>query len=171
MSYPIIRRRFIKAMQELAAGKTFQVIAATATAGIPHGAWLAEIFNLPLVYVRGASKSHGSCKRVEGAFKFNDKVLLIEDLVTTGMSSLSAVEALRLEGLKVDSVVSLFQYGLTGVNERFEAAGLQLSSVLTLDELLHEALSMGTLNTTQVSIVKNWQSNPVQWNDRLVSGI
>lgn len=171
MSYPIIRRRFTRALRELSGKIPFQLIGATATAGIPHGAWLAESLNLPLIYVRGASKRHGSGKRVEGAFRSNDRVLLIEDLVTTGMSSLSAVEALRLEGLRVDTVISLFQYGLPGVNERFNEAGLKLYSVLTLDELLDEASKIDTLSTSQVSTVKAWQKNPVQWNDRFVSGI
>ena len=171
MSYPIIRRRFTKALHELSGKTPFQLVGATATAGIPHGAWLAESLNLPLIYVRGASKSHGSGKRVEGAFKPNDRVLLIEDLVTTGMSSLSAVEALRVEGLRVDTVISLFQYGLPGVRERFNEAAIKLFSVLTLDELLDEASNVGTLSTSQVLTVKAWQENPVQWNDRFISGI
>ena len=169
ISYPLIRRRFTKAMHELSQRLTFQVVAATATAGIPHGAWLAESLNLPMLYVRGANKTHGNCNRVEGAFKPNQRVLLVEDLVTTGMSSLSAVEALRLEGLEVNCVISLFQYGLPGVNQRFEDAGVLLKSVLTLDELLDEAETMGSLDRTQVLAVKKWQSNPTQWNQSLVS--
>tara|TARA_B100000674_G_scaffold489917_1_gene504716 strand:+ start:1550 stop:2188 length:639 start_codon:yes stop_codon:yes gene_type:complete len=169
ISYPLIRRRFTKAMHELSQRLTFQVVAATATAGIPHGAWLAESLNLPLLYVRGSNKTHGSCNRVEGAFKPDQRVLLIEDLVTTGMSSLSAVEALRSEGLEVTCVISLFQYGLPGVNQRFEDAGVHLQSVLTLDELLDEAETMGSLDRTQVLAIKKWQSNPTQWNQSLIS--
>ena len=169
MSYPIIRRRFTKALRVLSQKITFQIVGATATAGIPHGAWLAESLNLPLIYVRGASKSHGSRKRVEGAFQSYDKVLLIEDLVTTGMSSLSAVEALRLEGLKVDTVISLFQYGLPEVQNRFNDANVELYSVLTLDELLDEAAKIGSLNNSQISAIKTWQKNPVEWNEIFLS--
>ena len=169
ISYPLIRRRFTKAMHELSQRLTFQVVAATATAGIPHGAWLAESLNLPMLYVRGVNKAHGNCNRVEGAFKPEQRVLLVEDLVTTGMSSLSAVEALRSEGLEVNCVISLFQYGLPGVKQRFEDADVHLKSVLTLDELLDEAETMGSLDRTQVLAVKKWQSNPTQWNESLIS--
>tara|TARA_Y100000589_G_scaffold201448_1_gene190097 strand:+ start:517 stop:1155 length:639 start_codon:yes stop_codon:yes gene_type:complete len=168
ISYPLIRRRFTRAMHELSQKITFQVIAATATAGIPHGAWLAESFNVPMVYVRGSSKTHGNCKQVEGAFKPNQRVLLVEDLVTTGKSSLMAVEALRAEGLEVHYVISLFQYGLPGVDKRFEAADVYLKSVLTLDELLNEAHKMGRLDSNQIMAVKKWQHNPIQWNESLV---
>ena len=166
ISYPLIRRRFTKAMHELSQRLTFQVVGATATAGIPHGAWLAESLNLPMLYVRGSNKAHGNCNRVEGAFKPEQRVLLVEDLVTTGMSSLSAVEALRSEGLEVNCVISLFQYGLPGVKQRFEDAGVHLKSVLTLDQLFlqwrkcHlylEKLQMQQTFTTKCLKIRNVQ--------------
>lgn len=167
ISYPLIRRRFTKALKQLSENLSFQLIAATATAAIPHGAWLADALDMPLIYVRGESKGHGAGKRVEGAFKAEQKVLLVEDLVTTGMSSLSAVNALRSEDLRVEQVISLFQYGLPEVNAQFVRQGVTLNSVLTLSELLYEGKLSGYLTEAEVNAVKQWQIDPLKWHKSL----
>ena len=113
-----------------------EVVAATATAGIPHAAWVAERLDLPMVYVRGSAKGHGTQKRVEGRELQGERVVLVEDLLSTGASALSAIEALQEEGGKVIGVQAIFSYGFAEAGEALERLGLPWHALADFDVLL-----------------------------------
>jgi orotate phosphoribosyltransferase len=113
-----------------------EVIAGTATAGIPHAAWVADLLKLPMVYVRGSAKDHGKGKRVEGRALRGERCVLIEDLVSFGGSALAAVDALNEEGGKVVGVQAIFSYGFPQAAARFAAAGIPVSALTGYDALL-----------------------------------
>lgn len=134
------------------------VIAGTATAGIPWAAWIAEKINLPMIYVRSSAKDHGRKNAIEGEVKPEQKVLLIEDLISTGKSSIAAVNFLKEANLDVLGVMSLFNYGLPLAKEKFDHEKLNVYSLCTLDHLLDYALESKRLNSKQIDVVKNWRS-------------
>ena len=118
-----------------------ELIAGTATAGIPHAAWAAERLGLPMVYVRGSAKEHGKGKRVEGRALSGERVVVLEDAVSFGGSSLAAVEALQAEGGKVVGVQAIYSYDFPKAKERFAAAGVTLAALTTYDAVL-ESLAL-----------------------------
>jgi orotate phosphoribosyltransferase len=138
MSFPDVRKQIADGLAESIrrAYPDAEVIAGTATAGIPHAAWVAERLALPMVYVRGAAKDHGKGKRVEGRALAGERVVLIEDLVSFGGSALAAVEALEAEGGKVIGVQAIFSYGFPAAAERFAAAGKRVLALTGYDALL-----------------------------------
>lgn len=138
MSYPAVRKQIADGLADAIrrAYPGVEVIAGTATAGIPHAAWVAERLDLPMVYVRGAAKEHGKGKRVEGRPLSGERVVLIEDLVSFGGSALAAVEALEAEGGKVLGVQAIFSYGFPKALARFAAAGKRVSALTGYDALL-----------------------------------
>jgi len=138
MSFPDARRRIAAGLAESIRGAfpDAEVIAGTATAGIPHAAWVAELLELPMVYVRGAAKEHGKGKRVEGRALRGERVALVEDAVSFGGSSLAAVEALQAEGGKVVGVQAIYSYDFPKAKERFAAAGVTLRALTNFDALL-----------------------------------
>jgi orotate phosphoribosyltransferase len=138
ISYPDARARIAAALAE-SIRRSFgdaEVIAGTATAGIPHAAWVAELLELPMVYVRGAAKEHGKGKRVEGRALRGERVVVLEDAVSFGGSSLTAVEGVAAEGGKVIGVQAIFEYGFPKARERFAAAGVTLRALTNFDALL-----------------------------------
>lgn len=138
ISYPAVRTQIADGLAA-AIRRTHpdaQVIAGTATAGIPHAAWVAERLDLPMVYVRGSAKDHGKAKRVEGRALRGERVVLIEDLVSFGGSALAACDALEAEGGKVIGVQAIFSYGFPKAAERFAAAGVPVQSLTGYDALL-----------------------------------
>jgi orotate phosphoribosyltransferase len=138
MSYPALRKQIAAGLADSirSAWPDVEVIAGTSTAGIPHAAWVAELLGLPMVYVRGAAKEHGKSKRVEGKPLAGERVVLIEDLVSFGGSSLGAVEALEEEGAKVVGVQAIFTYGFPKAASRFAAAGKRVLALTGYDALL-----------------------------------
>ena len=138
ISYPDARRRIASGLAESIRGAfpDAQVIAGTATAGIPHAAWVADLLELPMVYVRGAAKEHGKGKLVEGRALRGERVALVEDAVSFGGSSLSAVAGLEAEGGKVVGVQAIYSYGFPKAKERFAAAGVTLLALTDFDALL-----------------------------------
>lgn len=138
MSFPDVRKQIADGLAESIrrAYPDADVIAGTATAGIPHAAWVAERLALPMVYVRGAAKEHGKGKRVEGRALTGERVVLIEDLVSFGGSALAAVEALEAEGGKVIGVQAIFTYGFPAAANRFAAAGKRVLALTSYDALL-----------------------------------
>ncbi|MCP4002964.1 MAG: orotate phosphoribosyltransferase [bacterium] len=113
-----------------------QVLAGTATAGIPHAAWVAEILDLPMVYVRGSAKEHGKQKQVEGRPLSGERVVVIEDLVSLGGSAISAIEALQREGGKVIGLQAIFTYGFAAADEKFEKIGVPWQTITSYEALL-----------------------------------
>jgi orotate phosphoribosyltransferase len=138
MSFPKLRARIADALAQairLDFGGA-EVVAGTATAGIPHAAWVAERLELPMVYVRAAAKEHGRGRRVEGRALRGERVVLVEDLISTGGSALAAVEALRAEGGRVLGVQAIFSYGLAEAERAFAAAGVPWQALTSFAALL-----------------------------------
>ena len=137
-SYPEERARIADALAAAVGAhhSDVEVIAGTATAGIPHAAWVAERLELPMVYVRGSAKAHGAQKRVEGRPLQGERVLVLEDLLSTGGSALGTIEALHEEGGKVIGVQAIFSYGFPAAARAFEKLGLPAHALADYDGLL-----------------------------------
>jgi orotate phosphoribosyltransferase len=142
-------------------------IVGTATAGIPQAAWVAAGLELPLAYVRSEAKKHGKGKQVEGFFRSGAAVIVIEDLVSTGGSSVAVVEALRQEGMKTLRLMAIFTYGLPASIRRFKDADVPFEALCDLEDLLAEAERMGRLTRQEVAAVRDWQVDPVGWSERI----
>ncbi len=138
-------------------------IAGVATAGIPQGALVADALNVPFIYVRSKPKGHGMENMIEGKIIENQKVVVIEDLVSTGGSSLKAVEALRENNIEVLGMVSIFTYGFPLAEENFKKAGLKLITLSNYNALVNVALSMDYISYDQVNHLKAWRNNPDRW--------
>lgn len=139
------------------------LIAGTATAGIPWASWIADRLNKPLVYVRSSAKAHGKGKQIEGAFKKGQSVVLIEDLISTGMSSLDAVSALQNEELTVNHCLAIFEYGFNEVTTKFQNKNVSYSTLTNLNHMIDYVLSENKLTTEQVQMINDWQKKPKEW--------
>ena len=133
------------------------VIVGTATAGIPHATLIADRLNKPSAYVRGSKKAHGTARQIEGAAVSGKRVVVIEDLISTGGSSLNAVEALREDGAEVLGVAAIFSYGIKGAKEKFETAGCAYSVLCDLDTLLDVAQERNALDTKGADDVRSFR--------------
>jgi len=132
-----------------------EVIAGTATAGIPHAAWVAERMDLPMVYVRGSAKGHGKQRRVEGRALSGERVVVVEDLISTGGSSAASVEALREDGAVVIGVQAIFSYGFPRAQELFRSLGVP-AHALTCYEVLVETMD---LDEATARVLLDWRSS------------
>ncbi len=142
-------------------------IAGTATAGIPWAAWLAEAVGKPMVYVRSSAKDHGTRKRIEGALKPGQRFLLVEDHISTGGSSVSAVEALRQEGgVIVEEVLAINTYQLAKADETFAAAGLKVQTLTNYGVILSVAKERGLLDEAKTAMLAEFRSDPAIWADK-----
>jgi orotate phosphoribosyltransferase len=140
------------------------VIAGTATAGIPWAAWLAEALGKPMVYVRSAAKEHGTKKRIEGDLPPGKKVLLVEDHISTGSSSISAVEALRTEGQAVvDTIVAINTYEMAKATAAFAEAKIQIRTVTNFTTILQAAKAQGLIDDAKVGQLLAFRENPAEW--------
>jgi orotate phosphoribosyltransferase len=165
LSYPkirtYIRQEFVNIIQERY-GKP-DVIVGVATGGIAIGALVAQDLGLPFAYVRASAKGHGLQNLVEGAVEAGQNAVVIEDLVSTGKSSLHAVEALKQEGLKVKGMVAIFTYGFDLAREQFEKAGVPLSVLTDYETLMKQALKSGHVTDSQMELLRSWRDNPSEW--------
>ena len=141
----------------------FDVIAGVATAGIPHAAILADHLNLPLIYVRDKAKSHGKQNQIEGRLHAGDRVLMIEDLISTGGSSLKAVEAVRIAGNEVVGVLAIFNYGFPAAAKNFAAANCPLITLSNYRVLLEEARHLNLIKEEDLATLKRWSGDPANW--------
>ncbi len=139
-------------------------IAGVATGAIAQGALVAEALGLPFVYVRSAPKDHGLENLIEGDLKPEWRVLVIEDLVSTGSSSLKAVEALRAQKCEVVGMVAIFSYLFPQATEAFNKAGVKLLTLSNYEEVLEEALATDYIREADVEILKEWRQNPSVWD-------
>ena len=139
------------------------VIAGTATAGIPHATTLADRLSKPLIYVRATTKSHGMGNQIEGPLVPSQKVLLIEDLISTGGSAINAVNAIREVGGIVGHCFCIFTYGFIEARQRFDKINCQYDSILTFPDLLKEAESMQMLPNDQIESLRIWHKEPFKW--------
>jgi len=143
--------------------QNIDVIAGTATAGIPHATTLADILKKPLIYVRASAKSHGMGNQIEGPLAPGQNVLLIEDLISTGGSAINAVNAIRKEGGIVNFCFCIFSYGFTETYKKFEEINCQYHSLLSFQTLLKEAESLQLLSSDQIESLMVWNKDPFNW--------
>jgi orotate phosphoribosyltransferase len=165
LSFPSIRT-FIKEGLVKAVRETYkdaECIAGVATAGIPQGALVADELNLPYIYVRPKPKDHGMGNLIEGKIVKGQKVVLVEDLISTGGSSLKAAQALKEAGFKVLGMVAIFTYGFDVADKNFEEAGIRLVCLSDFNHLLKEAVRKKYLDENQLVYVKSWRVDPGNW--------
>lgn len=139
------------------------VIAGVATGGIAQGALVAQELGLPFIYVRSAAKGHGMGNQVEGHYTSGQKVVVIEDLVSTGKSSLLAVDALRAEGLDIRGLVASFTYGFSEAENNFKDKDCKMVALSDYDTLLGEAVKLGAIQQNEVEMLRQWKSDPRNW--------
>ena len=165
MSYPHVRRAIAKGLAAVI--KTTypeaEVIAGTATAGIPHAACVAELLDLPMVYIRSKAKEHGKGNQIEGRIQPNQKMVVIEDLLSTGGSVLEACEAAKREGADVLGVAAIFTYELPQVQENFDQAGLPYVTLTNYTALIESALETGAIQESDVALLQEWRKDPAAW--------
>ena len=140
-----------------------QVVAGVATGAIAHGVLAADRMGKPFVYVRPKPKDHGTKSQIEGVLPPGSKVVVIEDLVSTGMSSLAAVDALREAGADVLGMVAVFTYGFGLAEERFSEKGVELTTLSDYGALIEEAVKEGLINPSDEEVLRQWRENPDSW--------
>jgi len=160
ISDPVIRKQLAKGLATVIKenfGAT-EIVAGTATAGIPHAAWVSDILDLPMVYVRSKAKEHGRGNQIEGKYAAGQKVVVVEDIVSTGGSSITAVEALRAAGCEVLGVVCVYTYNLPRAEQAFEEAGIQYVSLTNFDYLIEAANESGAIKEGDIPFLKDWHA-------------
>ena len=160
MSYPSIRREIAAGMVEVIKEKypAVEVIAGTATAGIPHAAWVSELLDLPMIYVRDSAKKHGKTNQIEGRVLEGQKVVIIEDLISTGLSSLKVAKALREAGAEVLGVVAIFSYELKKAQDAFEEVGVEYITLTNYPVLVEEAVAIDYIHQDDVEKLLEWRN-------------
>jgi orotate phosphoribosyltransferase len=156
-----IRQQFVNIINDEYG--SFDVVAGVATGAIAHGVLVAQELGLPFVYVRSAEKKHGLENLIEGYYESGQSVVVIEDLISTGKSSLNAVEALRGAGLKVKGMVAIFSYNLTKAIENFKKAKCQLITLSDYDELIHQAVQNNYISEKDLKSLVKWREDPEKW--------
>lgn len=165
MSFPKVRRLIAKGLAEKIK-KQFpevEVIAGTATAGIPHAAWVAEILDLPMVYIRSKAKDHGKGNQIEGQITPGQKMVVIEDLISTGGSVLEACQAAKREGADVLGVAAIFTYELPKGATNFNTAKLPLVTLTNYTTLIQTALEEGYISEADLALLTAWKHDPENW--------
>ncbi|WP_336780584.1 orotate phosphoribosyltransferase [Paenibacillus illinoisensis] len=162
MSYPEIRNDIAEAFAAIIREQypDAEVVAGTATAGIPHAAWVAQKLNLPMAYIRDKAKGHGKENLIEGIITEGQKVVVIEDLISTGGSSIKAAEAVRAAGATPLAVLAIFSYQLDKGVQAFEEAGIQLQTLSNYTALMDVALAQGTIQESDFELLKSWREDP-----------
>lgn len=165
LSYPDVRS-FIKIELTRMIMEHFpeaEAIAGVATGAIAQGALVADLLNLPYVYVRSSPKNHGLENLIEGDLRQGQKVVVVEDLVSTGMSSLKAVEAVRNAGSEVVGMVALFTYGFPIAEANFEEAGVKLVTLSDYNTMLEVALQTDYIRESDLETLRSWRNDPANW--------
>ena len=166
LSYPDLRT-FVKIEIARIVSEQFpevDAIAGVATGAIPQGALVADALALPFVYVRSKPKDHGLENLIEGELKPGMKVVVIEDLISTGGSSLKAVEAIRNNGCEVVGMVASYTYGFPVAEKAFKDANVQLYTLTNYEAVVEEAVRIGYINEDQVPMLNEWRKDPANWN-------
>lgn len=166
LSYPTIRnyiREELAKQLESLYGKP-DVIAGVATGAIGIGMLVADYLGLPFIYVRPNEKDHGRQNQIEGQLKPNQSVVVIEDLISTGKSSLNAVAALNSAGANIKGMLAIFTYGFDIAIDNFKANNLELHTLGDYDHLIDQASGTGYINENQLNTLMEWRENPSQWN-------
>lgn len=161
----IIRDLYVKVISKQK--NKFDVIAGTATAGIPHAAWIAEKMKLPMIYVRGKAKDHGKGNQIEGTLKKGQRVAVIEDLISTGESSASVARAIREAGGKVDYIFSIFTYGMKKSVDNFSANKIRLISLTNIKDVVAAASQNKYIKKEDQQVILEWVKDPPSWGKKM----
>lgn len=165
LRYPEIRKNISKAFVDIIE-QTYpevEVITGTATAGIPHAAWIAENLDKPLAYVRSKAKSYGMGNQIEGGVDKGQRTVVIEDLVSTGGSAISVIEALQFIGAEVQAVLSIFTYGFDKAIQKFDDKNIPFYSLTDYTTLIDVALETGKIKDEDLKLLNSWRRNPETW--------
>jgi orotate phosphoribosyltransferase len=165
LSFPYVRDFIKSEMCSLLFEKypDADLLAGVATAGIPWGAMAADQLKLPFIYVRPKPKEHGLGNQVEGFFEAGQKVVIIEDLVSTGKSSLQVVDVLKQQNLEILGMVSIFNYGFADAEQTFKNAGVELTSLSDYETLINMALEKGAVQSDVENLLLQWRQAPSTW--------
>lgn len=165
LSYPEVRKNIASGLASIIKENfpETEVVAGTATAGIPHAAWVSDILDLPMAYVRSKAKEHGKGNQIEGKVEKGQKVVVVEDLISTGGSVITAVKSLREAGCEVLGVVSIFTYELAKGKELLEEAEIAVYSLTDYTSLLEVANDKGYIEEADLASLRAWKENPEKW--------
>jgi orotate phosphoribosyltransferase len=165
LRYPAIRKKIYSHMVKFIQNKypDVDVITGTATAGIPHAAWVADSLNKPLAYVRAKAKAYGLGNQIEGGVDKGQSTVIIEDLISTGGSAVSVIEALQFIGGNVKGVICIFTYGFAKASEKFERLGIPVYCLTDYSTLIDVALKEGHIQKSDVELLNAWRENPEEW--------
>lgn len=165
MSYPVIREIIADGFVQMI--RTHyphtSVIAGTATAGIPHAAWVSQKLNLPMIYVRDKAKGHGKENLIEGLVREGQSVVVIEDLISTGGSSLKAVQAVQAAGAHVLAVIAIFTYEFEQASKAFQEADVPLHTLCRYTALIDAAVHRNMIQASDVELLQSWRANPKEY--------
>ena len=166
LSFPEIRSYLTKSIadQIISIYGNQNIIAGVATGAIGIGALVANELGLPFIYVRPEPKKHGRKNQIEGVIAKNKNVIVVEDLISTGMSSLNAIDTLKDNGMIVKGMISIFTYGFNFAIEKFKSEKIQVHSLSSYDFLINQALKDKYINSNQVKLLNAWKKNPSKWN-------
>ena len=166
LSFPNVRKFVADKMTEIVENKYGKniCIAGVATGAIAIGAMIAERLNLPYAYVRPEPKEHGLKNQIEGNIKNGSNVVVIEDLISTGKSSLNAINALKSEGYNVMGMLSIFSYNFQFANKKFEDENISINSLSDYNSLVNLIQSEGTLDSNEIRRLKKWREDPKTWS-------
>ncbi|MDR3061362.1 MAG: orotate phosphoribosyltransferase, partial [Dysgonamonadaceae bacterium] len=170
LSYPGIRNFIKLELARIIVEKYEQVdaIAGVATGAIAQGAMVAEELNLPFVYIRATPKDHGLENLIEGDLKPGSKVVVVEDLISTGGSSMKAIEAVRNAGCDVLGMVAIFTYGLSAADATFREGKVNVTALCSYDAILDEALRTDYIDESEIKTLQQWRKNPSKWNPQII---
>ncbi|MCR8845717.1 orotate phosphoribosyltransferase [Paenibacillus sp. SC116] len=165
MGYPEIRNAIAEGFAQLVRehAPDAEVIAGTATAGIPHAAWVADKLGLPMAYVRDKAKGHGKQNQIEGSIKPGQKVVVIEDLISTGGSSIKAAQAIREVGAEPMAVMAIFSYEFDKAAAGFAEANIPLHTLSNYTALIEAAVEMNVVEEKDVDMLQAWRRDPAAW--------
>lgn len=165
LSFPAIRNAVIDGLAEVSGQfEPFDAVSGVATAGIAHGALLAQKLGLPFSYVRSRPKEHGRQNQIEGRVLEGQRILVVEDLISTGGSSIAAVEALRSAGCEVAGVVAIFEYLFDEARRSFEQASCRYATLTNYEELIRAAESKGLFKKDEIELLRSWHIAPKEWS-------
>lgn len=166
MSYPVVRRQIAQGLAQLIQDTygEIDVVAGTATAGIPHAAWVAEILDLPMIYIRSSAKKHGKGNQIEGVLHEGQRVVVIEDLISTGGSVLEATDAVENAGGKVLGVAAIFTYELAQATKQFSDKNMAFTTLTQYSTLIEVARENGVISENELKLLMQWRENPQEWN-------
>lgn len=171
LSYPDIRAEIVSAfLARSDAFGSFDGVAGVATAGIPHGALLADRLELPFVYIRSKAKEHGRQNQIEGRVERGKSYLVVEDLISTGGSALKAIDALRRAGGEVAGAMAIFSYEFPAAQRAFDNAEVRLETLSGYSALLEEAVKRGYVTEKEVETLRGWREDARGWSERFLGG-